>query len=135
MHVSRFSRSSHLWAVAVPLLAAPVGLAQPCLEWSQVPGLPVLTSPADMAFAGNGEVLVIGKNSAGVMATWGWNGSGWHLRATGGPSPRTGHTVAYDTDRGQLVLFGGNISPGYSAETWIWDGANWTLQLADGPSG
>jgi uncharacterized repeat protein (TIGR01451 family) len=40
--------------------------------------------------------------------------------------------MAYDTDRAQLVLFGGFGETSYLDDTWTWDGANWH-QLSPGP--
>jgi uncharacterized protein (TIGR03437 family) len=44
------------------------------------------------------------------------------------PPERSGHSMAYDSAHGQVVLFGG--SNGGNADvlndTWVWDGANWT---------
>jgi len=46
------------------------------------------------------------------------------------PPERSGHAMAYDSARGQVVLFGGNnggISDDLN-DTWAWDGANWTQE-------
>jgi hypothetical protein len=45
-----------------------------------------------------------------------------------GMSPRTFHRMAYDSDRGRVVLFGGLGSSVYG-DTWEWDGAGWTGRL------
>lgn len=43
------------------------------------------------------------------------------------PSPRTGHTMAFDTSRGVVVLFGGAASSNsFLNDTWEWNGTNWT---------
>jgi hypothetical protein len=39
--------------------------------------------------------------------TWEWNGKGWTLTSLSGPSPRADAAMAYDSDRGVMVLFGG----------------------------
>ena len=39
-----------------------------------------------------------------------------------GLSAKVGHAMAYDRDRGRVVLFGGGMYGGVSAETWEWDG-------------
>ena len=41
------------------------------------------------------------------------------------PSPRFGHTMAYDTKRKVTVLFGGNGGTRYYSDTWEWDGIDW----------
>ncbi len=51
------------------------------------------------------------------------------------PPGRTGHALAYDAARGQIVMFGGanNVTtacaggcPPYLNDTWVWDGSVWT---------
>jgi hypothetical protein len=42
------------------------------------------------------------------------------------PTPHYGHAMAYDTARGQVVLFGGADGPFLANDTWVWDGTNWT---------
>jgi hypothetical protein len=42
--------------------------------------------------------------------TWTWNGTTWSQLMVSGPSPRSGHATAYDTARGELVLFGGRVN-------------------------
>jgi hypothetical protein len=41
----------------------------------------------------------------------------------------SGHAMAYDEARGQIVLFGGwaGAAPVPSNQTWLWDGNNWRL--------
>ncbi len=42
--------------------------------------------------------------------------------------------MAFDVDRGAMVLFGGNAKPyGAFADTWIWDGTQWTQLPVAGP--
>ncbi len=46
------------------------------------------------------------------------------------PSARSTPVMAYDSMRGQVVLFGGQAGSGQQAvqnDTWTWDGANWTF--------
>jgi PKD repeat protein len=39
---------------------------------------------------------------------------------------RDGHAMAYDSARGEVVLFGGSLYPSSSLnDTWEWDGTNW----------
>ena len=55
--------------------------------------------------------------------TWVWNGSNWIQRfpATS-PAPRAIVSMAYDTARAEVVLFGGAQ---FYNDTWIWNGSNW----------
>ena len=49
------------------------------------------------------------------------------LTPTNVPGGRTGHAMAYDIVRDEIVLFGGNISGlGFQSDTWIYDGTTWT---------
>jgi len=68
--------------------------------------------------------------------TFEWDGNTWLLRAMSGPTPRSGHTMVYDPDRKQLVLFGGSStgSP-YDTlgDTWEYDGLKWKLRATNGP--
>jgi hypothetical protein len=59
----------------------------------------------------------------------------WTLKEDFGPSPRAAHAMAFDSNRGRVVLFGGNPYAGsILGDTWEWDGEFWT-QISDvGPS-
>src|SRR5690606_20982445 len=53
--------------------------------------------------------------------------------ATEGPSPRSRFGLAYDKERGVVVLFGG--IPRDLDDTWEWDGVQWRRIPAEaGPS-
>src|SRR5262249_27217895 len=65
-----------------------------------------------------------------VDQTAGWDGSGWSVLASSGPQGRVGHALAYDLDRGLIVLFGGEQSKLFGNgpvfnDTWEWDGTTW----------
>jgi len=68
--------------------------------------------------------------------TWEYDGTDWVVRtpATTVPPARHGASMAFDSKRGQMVMFGGTIDTGNSngsnttlADTWLWDGNDWTL--------
>ena len=70
--------------------------------------------------------------------TWEWDGQRWTQVASDGPSARTLHGLAYDANRGRVVLFGGTSvlapnAPSYG-DTWEWDGAQWSRVEVTGPS-
>ncbi|MCC7291331.1 MAG: hypothetical protein IT449_04610 [Phycisphaerales bacterium] len=68
--------------------------------------------------------------------TWGWDGETWTLLAETGPSPRTGHGMAFDSARERIVLFGGWDDQEPTDETWEWDGSQWQERIVQsGPSG
>lgn len=49
------------------------------------------------------------------------------------PAPRSGAAVAYDPDRGVLVVFGGTAANGQPLDdTWTWDGHRWARQRPAG---
>ncbi|MEK7678105.1 MAG: PQQ-binding-like beta-propeller repeat protein, partial [Verrucomicrobiota bacterium] len=61
--------------------------------------------------------------------TWVFKNGAWTQKfPANSPSPRRTHAMAFDSNRGRTVLFGGELS-GYggsgSHETWEWDGTNW----------
>lgn len=73
--------------------------------------------------------------------TWEWNGARWTKAAgvgVGIPDPRVGHAMAYDRNRGVVVLFGGNTDSagagvlcegsgsGFCPGTWEWNGTVWS---------
>lgn len=69
--------------------------------------------------------------------TWEWNGSTWTRRSpAASPPSRLWTTMAYDSIRGQIVLFGGNNgSGGLLGDTWVYDGSTWTrMSPASSPS-
>jgi len=72
----------------------------------------------------------------GGLETWEWDGATWMLRSSEGPLPRSGHALAYDSDRDVTILFGGVSLGNYGAQlfdTWEWDGSSWTQRAALGP--
>jgi hypothetical protein len=64
--------------------------------------------------------------------TWEWDGAHWTQVEDTGPSPRSGHALAYDSGRSRVVLFGGGV-PAPRGDTWEWDGQGWTQIDDTGP--
>lgn len=113
---------------------------------------PVARNSHAMAYdAARGEVVLFGGTRTGgcdegagdlCAWTWTWNGSGWNAIETSGPTPRSGHAMAYDPVRHRVVLFGGdddstNCDGSGSSTcrgTWEWDGMSWTRVSTSGPS-
>jgi hypothetical protein len=79
---------------------------------------------------GQSLIMLFGGINTGVVYsdTWLWNGSNWTtLKTAHSPSPRSFHTMAYDSVRGEVVLFGGADPTGNPLnDTWVWDGSDWT---------
>jgi uncharacterized protein YycO len=77
-------------------------------------------------------MVLFGGDSSGssrLNDTWEYNGSDWQLINT--PQKPSGRInvasgLAYDSNRGRAVLFGGLTTTGYVNDTWEYDGANWT---------
>jgi hypothetical protein len=83
------------------------------------------------------RVVVFGGGVSGCGAadfgdTWEWNGSAWALVATGGPSQRRWPSMAYDSARRRVVLFGG-CNGSECSDTWEWDGWVWVQKAVSGP--
>ena len=63
---------------------------------------------------------------------WSWNGSVWrdHSPTAGSsPEPRYSPSLAYDTDRKRVVMYGGyrgGVRGGYAFDMWEWDGSQWS---------
>lgn len=59
----------------------------------------------------------------------------WTQRSNFGPRPRVYHSMAYDSKRGRVVMFGGQIGDASRlSDTWEWDGAYRTQMQDTGPS-
>lgn len=87
---------------------------------------------------GGALILFGGRDQAVFGDTWRWNGNSWlQLAPSMSPPARLNHTMAYDSHRGVVVLFGGIASSEPSLDdTWEWNGANWTqMPPASNPSG
>jgi len=96
-------------------------------------------------FGGGYDELTKGKDPQPITRylgdTWEWDGQAWTQVSDIGPQPRTMHSMAYDCDRGRIVLFAGEISmdPDKSMaenipnHTWEWDGNGWMQVANSGP--
>jgi hypothetical protein len=70
-----------------------------------------------------------------VNETWQWGGAGWGGPNTTGPIARQRSSLAFDSARGVVVLFGGsNGSSIFYGDTWEWDGTAWTQRSSTGPA-
>jgi hypothetical protein len=77
-------------------------------------------------------VLIAGYASEQLSDLWEWNGKGWSKQQDG---PSLFHSAAaYDTDRSQLLVFGGFDGSARTAYLWKRDAAGWKRADADGPS-
>jgi hypothetical protein len=61
--------------------------------------------------------------------TWTWDGTAWKPRSPATvPKPRASASMAWDSNSGRLIMFGGATDNNASFNaTWSWDGNDWTL--------
>ena len=81
-----------------------------------------------------GVAVLFGGNDGTTCLsdTWEWNGTSWNNVSPGGtegidfPIARYKHSMAFDSVRQVVVLFGGTGITGEQNDTWEWDGADWS---------
>jgi hypothetical protein len=117
-----------------------VGPANDSWEWDGASWTQVQDIGPDPLLGGamvfDGEAILLFGGVASASATtpppvlfgvsWEWSGNGWTARQDMGPSPRWGHAMAFDSDRGRPVLFGGfsvppadaTVATSVLADTW-----------------
>ncbi len=63
-----------------------------------------------------------------VNETWEWNGTTWTQRMPSAPLPAqlAGAEMAFDPQRGTMVVFGGGPGAGVVSTTWEWNGTVWS---------
>jgi hypothetical protein len=88
-----------------------------------------------------GNRILFGRNpdeNRFLDDTWEWDGQMWTQIKVAGPPPRAEAAIAFDSERGRVVLFGGHNRTGEGrnrlGDTWEWDGARWTQIKVTGPS-
>ncbi|HUQ82632.1 MAG TPA: hypothetical protein VM076_15895 [Gemmatimonadaceae bacterium] len=86
---------------------------------------PCISPIAPATAAPNGFLLYTGWNLDEPATTWLWASGSWS-RAGSAPTRRRGTAMAYDEQRGRVVLFGGTDDTGTLGDTWEWDGKQWT---------
>jgi hypothetical protein len=77
-----------------------------------------------------------GKPDTDPLELWGWDGAAWSALKAGpaGPRWRNFASLAYDSGRRVLVLYGGLQSETRQfVDLWEWDGVTWTQHTGDGP--
>ena len=59
-------------------------------------------------------------------STWEWNGNNWNYRTGSGPGKRERHEMVFDSQRQEMVLFGGCKGASFTYDdTWVWNGVGW----------
>ncbi|MFN3240012.1 MAG: kelch repeat-containing protein [Planctomycetota bacterium] len=111
------------------LTAACLSPLLPAQSWNQVATAsnPGQIRDAAMAFhSASGEAVLFGGWPA-LGATWEFDGSSWsNANPIGSPPGRREFAMVEDTQRGRLVMFGGQGSSGLLADTWEYNGSVWT---------
>jgi hypothetical protein len=86
-----------------------------------------------------GQLLLYGDPS---RTMWAWDGNDWsEVAVPGGPSPRVGSSMVYDSALREVLLFGGISVTGYTpasgdqsesftmgsplSDLWAWNGSTW----------
>jgi hypothetical protein len=120
-------------AAAAGLLVAPVS-AQTCLWTARGQQYPI-GDGVGVYHAGFQRVLflVTSRYALTAVEIWAWDGASWTLLDNTGPSRRGNTSVAYDSARNRLVLFGGYNGTNLR-DTWEWNGDTWALVSNTGPS-
>jgi len=82
-----------------------------------------------------GEGLSGGDQPLLFDDTWDWDGELWRQVQDTGPDPRSGHQLAFDAERKQVVLFGGRAAgSALRDDTWVYEGDGWTQVADTGPA-
>ncbi len=135
-----------LWVAAALFILAlvPSSFAQNC-EWTQVAnnGPSPRYGHAMVYDSLRDEIVLFGGSFQFDPLhndTWVWReGQGWAEVNLGGsrPTGRRRHSMAYDSRRGVVVLFGGlytNFPTFALGDTWEWNGSAWTQRHVAGPT-
>jgi len=105
------------------------------VNWTEVTttSIPIARQGQAMTYDSvRGKVVMFGGFASGIINalndTWEYDGVNWtQITTANPPSARDGHTMAYDSVRGKVVMFGGYRSYNYFNDTREYDGVNWTL--------
>lgn len=107
-------------------------------DWRQIlsASAPAARAGHRMAFDEERGVAVLFGGSTPLFGgstfgdTWEWNGTTWVERtpALGNPPGRVGHSMAYDRNARQVVMFGGARLGPDLGDTWTWNGTAWQQQ-------
>jgi hypothetical protein len=112
--------------------------------WTEMPSSPSPPARGGAAMAASpvGTLLFGGCSDgtscqgATLQDTWQWNGANWEALAPASPpSARFDAAIAYDSQAGTDVLYGGFSTVATFSDTWQWDGSTWVaLSSSTGPT-
>lgn len=76
------------------------------------------------------------KKAYHLNDTWEWTGSRWIQRFPDhSPGVRSGHVMVYDSNRAQIVMFGGRSDTADLNDTWIYKNNDWAEVIAPNSPG
>jgi hypothetical protein len=151
IHSSGFTMIDRRRLFALSLAPVAAGLAWPgsasgaSADWRRVSSGEAVAPRWDhslSAIPGTSELLLaLGRDANGASLGDCWiadRSSGeWNRLEAAGPTPRFGHAVATDSQRGQIYLFGGELTGGtFFSDLWAFDAESRSWELIhDGQSG
>ncbi len=97
-------------------------------RWTPVAATGPMPGNAPLAFDGT-RVICVFQAAAGTLETWGWDGAAWQRLAESPGTIAADTQLAFDSDRGRVVMFIGR-----AAQTWEWDGGHWTQMASIVPA-
>ena len=107
-------------------------------EWTQVNDVgPAPCEGTAIASTGDGVILFGGVDATKSLfgLTWQLSGTAWTERQDIGPAARQRHAVAYDGQRGRVVLFGGSSAAPSDTSVNTLLGDTWELPVGQGGQG
>jgi hypothetical protein len=143
------ARRAALRLGAVAGLVAVAGLSIALLQHPKAAETPPTSNPPGLTAGFTGPLTGLGFSVADDVAshqvvlfggldsaatTWLWDGARWRVAdPRSSPPGRSGAAAAYDPATRTVMLFGGSVGPGMSAnDTWAWNGTNWRPLNSDG---
>ncbi len=126
--------TSYLSALALTLVLAPAAFAYPT---SRTESRVVFDASQQRVLLFGGLSGVDSANrSYSLGDTWVWTGRRWIQQfPANSPAKRYAHSMVYDSNRQQTLLFGGINDTSTFADTWIFKNNNWNeLAAASAPS-
>ncbi len=120
----KYDPAANTWAQLEPSGGVPGGRALHQMVYDPADGVVIL-------FGGTSDAGRFGDTWAYSPADNTWT----DLTGSGGPSARSAHSMVYDPDTGEVILFGGVSDAGLYDDTWAYDPAaeTWTELLPEGP--
>lgn len=77
----------------------------------------------------------MGNSGPGSLSndTWEFDGKQWEKISVEGPGARASSGFAYDSNKGELIVFGGMTKDGFVNDTWSYNGKEWKKLSSEGP--